>query len=571
MAVARNGKLAIIPNSAGERVTPSVVALSTDGSELLIGTPAKRQATINPQNTLFSIKRLVGRRFTEPVIQNDLRLLPYETRSAQSGIIEVLLGGKWFSPQEALAFIIGKLKRDAETFLEEPVERAVITVPAYYSDPQRKGICEAGQLAGLEVLRIINEPTAACLAYGYHNREKNNNILIYHLGGGTLDVSVVETGEGVFRVKSTSGDNHLGGDDFDQRVINWIIETFIEQEDIDIQGNHQALARVREASEKAKIELSSTKQTEIDLPYFAKKDGKYVNLKLLLTREKLEQLVSDLVTQTLGPCKQAMKDANLTTSEIDKIFLVGQQTHMPAIIQAVETFFKRSSCQGVDPAEAVALGAALQGGILNGELSDILLVDVTPFTLSVEILGSVASPVIYRNTMIPTHASQIFSPTRAKQSQVDIKILQGERPMATDNTFLGQLNLYGIPPPQEGTSQIEVNFDIDVNGILTVSAVDKSLNRVQKISIGPLVERLAERKQDDSIFQKKSAFSPEPIRKEMSPDTEDGSSFLNQLNTFLHRLGLRFSSLHLRLPFRSPISPEKSVDNNPSPPTESSE
>jgi molecular chaperone DnaK len=483
MAIMEGGEPVVIPNAEGARTTPSVVAITKSG-ERLVGQVAKRQAITNPENTIFSIKRFMGRKFTDPEVQRDLKLVPYKVSAAPNGDCQVTLGGRTYSPPEISAMILQKLKADAEAYLGEPVTEAVITVPAYFNDAQRQATKDAGKIAGLEVLRIINEPTAASLAYGL-DKKKDELIAVYDLGGGTFDISILEIGDGTFQVLSTNGDTHLGGDDFDQRIIDWLIDEFKKQEGIDLRQDRQALQRLKAEAEKAKIELSSAQQTEINLPFITADASGPKHLNITLTRSKLEQLVHDLLQSTLEPVKKALADAGKKASDIDEVVLVGGQTRMPAIQKLVADFFGKEPHKGVNPDEVVAVGAAVQAGVLKGEVKDVLLLDVTPLTLGIETLGGVMTPIIPRNTTIPTSKSQIFSTAADNQPSVEIHVLQGERPMAADNKSLGRFILDGILPAPRGVPQIEVTFDIDANGIVSVSARDKGTGREQKITIQP--------------------------------------------------------------------------------------
>ena len=480
-AVVEGGEPTVIPSAEGERLVPSVVAVNKN-LERLTGRPARNQAVVNPENTVFSIKRFMGRKYDDPEVQKAKGQVPYEVAKAPNGDLRVILDGKEYSPPEVSAMILAKIKADAEAYLGEPVNQAVITVPAYFNDAQRNATKDAGKIAGLEVLRIINEPTASSLAYGL-DRKQNEIIAVYDLGGGTFDISVLDVGEGVFQVRSTSGDTFLGGDDFDQRVIDFLADEFQKNNGIDLRKDRQALQRLKEAAEKAKIELSSLQQTEINLPYVTADASGPKHLVLNLTRARLEQLTTDLVDRSIAPVKQALDDAGLKPSEIDEIVLVGGMTRMPAVQEAVKKFFGKEPHKGVNPDEVVAVGAAIQAGVLGGDVKDILLLDVTPLTLSVETLGQVATPLIERNTTIPARKSQIFSTAAANQPQVEIHVLQGERPMASDNKSLGRFILDGIPPAPRGVPQIEVTFDIDANGILEVTAQDKASGRSQNITI----------------------------------------------------------------------------------------
>jgi molecular chaperone DnaK len=481
VAVIEGGEPTVIPNQEGGRITPSVVAVSKSG-ERLVGQVAKRQAITNSDNTIFSIKRLMGRRFSEPSVQRDIKLLPYKIIEAPNGDAHVVMGGRNYSPPEISAMILQKLKTDAEAYLGEKITEAVITVPAYFNDSQRQATKDAGKIAGLEVLRIVNEPTAASLAYGL-DKKQDEIVAVYDLGGGTFDISVLELGEGTFQVKSTNGDTHLGGDDFDQHIIDWLCDEFRRDQGIDLRQDRMALQRLKEAAEKAKCELSTVMQTEVNLPFITADASGPKHLNITLTRAKLEQLVEDLVERTIGPCQQAIQDAGIPTAQIDEVILVGGQTRMPLVQEKVKQLFGREPHKGVNPDEVVGVGAAIQAGVLKGEVKDVLLLDVTPLTLSIETLGAVATALIPRNTTIPTSKSQIFSTAADNQSSVEIHVLQGERPMAADNRTLGRFMLDGLLPAPRGLPQIEVTFDIDANGILSVKAQDKGTGREQKITI----------------------------------------------------------------------------------------
>ncbi|MCL0083935.1 molecular chaperone DnaK, partial [Dehalococcoidia bacterium] len=481
VAVMEGGEPTVIPNAEGARTTPSVVAISKSG-ERLTGQVAKRQAITNADNTIFSIKRLMGRKFREPSVEYDKKVLPYKIIEAPNGDARVKMGDKDYSPPEVSAMILQKLKADAEAYLGEKVTEAVITVPAYFNDSQRQATKDAGTIAGLNVLRIVNEPTAASMAYGL-DKKKDETIAVYDLGGGTFDISILELGEGTFQVKSTNGDTHLGGDDMDQRLMEWLADEFKKDQGIDLRQDRMALQRLKEAAEKAKAELSTTAQTEINLPFITADASGPKHLNITLTRSKLEQLVMDLVEKTLGPCRQALQDCGMQAHEIDEVILVGGQTRMPLVQEKVRQFFGKEPHKGVNPDEVVGIGAAIQAGVLKGDVSDVLLLDVTPLTLGIETLGGVSTPLIPRNTTIPTGKSQIFSTAADNQASVEIHVLQGERPMAADNRTLGRFMLDGILPAPRGVPQIEVTFDIDANGILSVRAHDKGTGKEQKITI----------------------------------------------------------------------------------------
>jgi molecular chaperone DnaK len=484
VAVMEGGEATVIPSAEGNRLFPSIVAVNPKTGERLVGQVAKRQAVVNPENTVFSVKRFMGRKFDDPVVKRAKEYVPYEVRKAPNGDIRVVMGGRDYSPPEVSAMILQKIKADAEAYLGEPVTQAVITVPAYFNDSQRQATKDAGRIAGLEVLRIVNEPTASSLAYGLGS-SKDEIIAVYDLGGGTFDISILEVGDGVFEVKATNGDTFLGGDDFDLRIVDWAAQEFKMETGIDLRQDRQALQRLREASEKAKIELSTTMQSELNLPYITADATGPKHMNLNLSRAKLEQITADLIDRSIEPCRQALKDAGLNPSEIGQVVLVGGMTRMPAIQERVRKFFGKEPHRGVNPDEVVGIGAAIQAGVLGGDVKDVLLLDVTPLTLSIETLGGVSTALIERNTTIPTKKSQVFSTAADMQTQVEIHVTQGERPMAADNKSLGKFILDGIPPAPRGVPQIEVAFDIDANGILHVSATDKATNKSQAMQIIP--------------------------------------------------------------------------------------
>jgi len=482
VAVMEGGEPKVIPTAEGSNLCPSVVAVNPKTGERMVGQVARRQAITNPENTIFSIKRLMGRKFSDPEVQKARKVLPYKIVEKDNGDAWVVMGGKEYSPPEISAMILAKLKADAEAYLGEKVTQAVITVPAYFNDSQRQATKDAGRIAGLDVQRIINEPTASSLAYGL-DKKKDEQIAVYDLGGGTFDISILDIGDGVFEVKSTNGDTFLGGDDFDQIIIDWVSSEYRREAGIDLRNDRMALQRLKEAAEKAKIELSTTQLTEINLPFITADASGPKHLNMTLTRAKLEQLVAPLVERTTGPVRQALSDAQLQAHEIDEVVLVGGQTRMPMVQRTVEQLFGKPPHKGVNPDEVVAIGAAIQAGVLGGQVSDVLLLDVTPLTLGIETLGGVATPLIERNTTIPAKKSQIFSTASDMQTQVQINVVQGERPMAADNKQLGTFVLDGIPPAPRGVPQVEVTFDIDADGILHVSAKDRATGREQKITI----------------------------------------------------------------------------------------
>ncbi|MDH4058424.1 MAG: molecular chaperone DnaK [Cyclobacteriaceae bacterium] len=482
VAVMEGNEPVVIANSEGRRTTPSIVGFLDNGKgERKVGDPAKRQAITNPNNTVTSIKRFMGKKFDE--VSGEKKMVSYAVEKGNNDTIRVRIGDRLYTPQEISAMILQKMKSTAEDYLGTTITEAVITVPAYFNDAERQATKEAGQIAGLDVKRIINEPTAAALAYGMDKKNRDMKIAVYDLGGGTFDISILELGDGVFEVKSTNGDVHLGGDDFDQKIINWLADEFKADENIDLRKDPMALQRLKEAAEKAKIELSSSQESEINLPYITSVEGVPKHLVKKLTRSKFEQLVDDLVRRTLEPCKKAMEDAGMSTSEIDEVILVGGSTRIPRIQDEVEKFFGRKPSKGVNPDEVVAIGAAIQGGVLTGEVKDVLLLDVTPLSLGIETLGGVMTKLIESNTTIPSKKSETFSTAADNQPSVEIHVLQGERPMAKDNRTIGRFHLDGIPPAQRGMPQIEVTFDIDANGILHVSAKDKGTGKEQKIRI----------------------------------------------------------------------------------------
>lgn len=509
VAVMEGGEPVVIPSAEGSRLIPSIVAVNPKTGERMVGQVAKRQAVTNPENTIFSIKRFMGRKYTDPEVQKALKMVPYKVVAAPNGDCRVILGGQEYSPQELSAMILQKIKADAEAYLGQPVTQAVITVPAYFNDSQRQATKDAGKIAGLEVLRIINEPTASSLAYGL-DKKKDEIIIVYDLGGGTFDVTALEIGDGVFEVKATNGDTFLGGDDFDIKVMNWLIDEFRKENGIDISKDRQALQRLKEAAEKAKIELSTVMETEVNLPYLTADATGPKHLVARLTRSRLEQMCEDLINRSAEPCRLALRDAGLDPNKVDEVVLVGGMTRMPAVQNLARKLFGKEPNRTVNPDEVVAIGAAVQAGVLGGEVKDLLLLDVTPLTLSIETLGGVATPLIERNTTIPTRKSQTFSTATDMQTSVEIKVVQGERPMATDNKSLGKFILDGIPPAPRGVPQIEVTFDIDANGILNVTAADKATGKTSHITIQPStglakdeIERMVQEAQRNADTDKK--------------------------------------------------------------------
>ncbi len=521
MAIVEGGNPKIIENKEGNRTTPSIIAISKNG-ERLAGLLAKRQAVVNPENTLFSIKRLIGRRWEDPEIQRDLKWLPYKMQRSSTGGVEVKMAEKWYRPEEISAMVLQKLKQDAEEKLGEKITEAIITVPAYFDDSQRQATKNAGEIAGLKVLRIINEPTAAALAYGL-DKKKSQQIVVYDFGGGTFDVSVLEIGDDTIEVKATGGDTHLGGDDFDQRITNYLVDLFKREQGIDLSKDNMALARLKEAAEKAKLELSTVMETEINLPFITSDASGPKHFITKLTRAKLEELVHDFIAISLELVKQTVKETSFSLSDIDEVVLVGGQTRMPAIVDAVKNLFGKEPHKGINPDEVVALGAAVQGGVLQGDVRDILLLDVTPLTLGIETLGNVATPMIAKNTTIPTAKTQTFSTAADNQPQVEIHVLQGERPMSADNKTLGKFILDGIPPAPRGVPQIEVTFDIDANGILNVSAIDKATSKKQAITItastGLSKEEVEKMKKEAEIHAQEDAKKKEEIEVKNSAES----------------------------------------------------
>ncbi|MBE2267118.1 MAG: molecular chaperone DnaK [Anaerolinea sp.] len=535
VAIMEGGEPTVIASSEGGRLIPSVVAVNPKTGERVVGKVARNQAVINPENTVFSVKRFMGRKFEDPEVQRAIKFVPYKVSAAPNGDVRVHMGGREYSPPEISAMILQKIKADAEAYLGETVTQAVITVPAYFNDAQRNATKDAGKIAGLDVLRIINEPTASSLAYGM-GEKKNGIIAVYDLGGGTFDISILEVGDGVFEVRSTNGDTYLGGDDFDQVIINWIADEFKKDQGIDLRNDRQALQRLKEAAERAKIELSSVINTEINLPFITADASGPKHLNMNLSRAKLESLTASLVQRSIDPCKAALRDAGLETKDVDTVILVGGMTRMPAVVEAVRNFFGKEPSKGVNPDEVVALGAAIQGGVLGGDVKDILLLDVTPLTLGVETLGGVATPMIERNTTIPTKKSQVYSTAADTQTQVEIHVVQGERPMAADNKSLGRFILDGIPPAPRGVPQIEVTFDIDANGILNVSARDKATGREQKITI-TASSGLSEAEIQRMVKEAQSHASEDAKRKESAEAKNKAESAIFGAEKFLRDFG----------------------------------
>ncbi|MDD3647734.1 MAG: molecular chaperone DnaK [Candidatus Dojkabacteria bacterium] len=534
MAVMEGGQPKVIPNVQGSRLTPSVVALDANGEEI-VGTPAKNQMVTNPENTVYSVKRLIGRRWEDAEVQKDVNILPFKIQKSSKDGVEIKLGDKWVPPEVISAKVLAKLKSDAEEYLGETVTEAVITVPAYFDDSQRQATKNAGKIAGFNVSRIVNEPTAAALAYGLEKKE-DKKIAVYDLGGGTFDISILEVGDGVFEVKSTNGDTHLGGDDFDQAIVNWLAEKFMKEHGMDFKDDPVALQRVIEAAEKAKVELSSSEETTINLPYLtADKSGpKHLNMKM--TRSDLEKLVKELVDKTIAPCEAALKDAGLSVEDIDEILLVGGMTRMPLVQKTVKELFKRDPHKGVNPDEVVGIGAAVQAGVLQGDVKDITLLDVTPLTLSIETMGQVATPMIPRNTTIPTEKTQIYSTAADNQPAVEIHIVQGERPMVDGNKTLGKFLLDGIPPAPRGVPQIEVTFKLDANGILNVKAKDKATGKEQGITITASTA-LSDDEIEKMVDEAKKHEGEDKMKKERAEAKNNADSLTFQVDKTIKDLG----------------------------------
>lgn len=538
VAVMEGKQPKVIENAEGARTTPSIVAFNSD-NEQLVGQPAKRQAVTNPENTFFAIKRLIGRRWNDPMVEKDKKLVPYSIVKADNGDAWVEARGQKYAPSQISAYILQKMKETAERYLGETVTQAVITVPAYFNDSQRQATKDAGKIAGLEVLRIINEPTAAALAYGLDKKEAGT-IAVYDLGGGTFDISVLEIGDGVFEVKSTNGDTFLGGEDFDMRIVDYLADEFKKEQGIDLRKDKLALQRLKEAAEKAKIELSSSTQTEINLPFITADQTGPKHLTLKLTRAKLEALVEDLIQKTVEPCRQALKDAGITAGNIDEVVLVGGMTRMPKVIETVKQFFGKEPHKGVNPDEVVAIGAAIQAGVLKGEVKDVLLLDVTPLSLGIETLGGVFTRLIERNTTIPTKKGQVFSTADDNQTAVTIRVFQGEREMAADNKLLGQFDLMGLPPAPRGMPQIEVTFDIDANGIVNVSAKDKATNKEQQIRI-QASGGLSDTEIDKMVKDAEANAAEDKKRKDLVEAKNHGESLVHSTNKSLAEHGGKIS------------------------------
>jgi molecular chaperone DnaK len=536
VAIMEGGTPTVIPSAEGGKLIPSVVALNPKTGERLVGKVARNQAVINPENTIFSVKRFMGRKFSDKQVQDTVKRIPYKVSAAPNGDVRVHMGEREYSPPEISAMILQKIKADAEAYLGEPVDQAVITVPAYFNDSQRNATKDAGRIAGLEVLRIINEPTASSLAYGLDSTHKNEIIAVYDLGGGTFDISILEVGDGVFEVRSTNGDTYLGGDDFDEAIIDWVAAEYKKEQGIDLRSDRQALQRLKEAAEKAKIELSSALSTELNLPFITADASGPKHLNMTLTRAKLENLADNLIRRSIGPCEQAIKDAGISKSEVNSVILVGGMTRMPAVQEAVKNFFGKEPNRSVNPDEVVAMGAAIQAGVLGGQVKDILLLDVTPLSLSVETLGGVATPMIERNTTIPTKKSQVYSTAADSQTQVEIHVVQGERPMATDNKSLGKFVLDGIPPAPRGVPQVEVTFDIDANGILNVSAQDKATGRQQKITI-TAGSGLSEKEIETMVKEAEKHAAEDAKRKEEAEVKNQAESTVFAAEKFLREYG----------------------------------